>query len=155
MVCDRDRWGRGAFVVVSACHGAGELEERPDEHHELTTDGSHDVVRLAAAAGLSTGEHERPTAALVETRAEASTAAGASKAGRGVKGTDCTPEQIAHARQFIKDRGWGESEVGKISLADFARLVAWYGAMRFKAGRDQTGGSFEIPGPIDVVKAAT
>lgn len=69
-----------------------------------------------------------------------------------MKGTDCTPEQVAHARQFWLDRGWTPgAEKAILTLDDCARMLAWYGALRYVAGRDQVGGELERPGPVDVI----
>jgi len=73
-----------------------------------------------------------------------------------VKGTECTPAQIEHAKDFIIDRGWKSNphQRAMISLDDFARMLARYGAVRFQAGRDNTGGTLEQPGPIVDVEQA-
>lgn len=70
-----------------------------------------------------------------------------------MKGTDCTPEQIANASDFMARIGkWPASRpVGQIDREDVAVLLAWYGALRYQAGRDGTGGTFEHPGPFDKV----
>lgn len=70
-----------------------------------------------------------------------------------MKATDCTPEQIESAEQWLHDRGWPvDAEVARVNRQQMARLVAWYGALRFQAGRDGIGGTFERPGILDVVK---
>jgi hypothetical protein len=76
-----------------------------------------------------------------------------------MKGTDVTPEQLQSAREFIAARRIG-SEMGQIlgddqllsvRFGDVARLLAWYGALRFLAGKSGMGGSLESPGPMEVV----
>lgn len=68
-----------------------------------------------------------------------------------MKGTDCTPEQIAHASEFMEIARWPVSApTAKCSRDQTARLLAWYGAMRFQAGRDGVGGTLEKPGFIEV-----
>lgn len=73
-----------------------------------------------------------------------------------MKGTDCTEAQIDSARQFCADRRKDQpgerprdAQEITISFGQLARLVAWYGALRYMAGRDGTGGTLECPGPID------
>lgn len=71
-----------------------------------------------------------------------------------MKGTDCTPEQIQSARDFLFARSLNieavpdDSRVIMLPFGDLARLVAWYGALRYAAGRDGTGGTLEVPGEI-------
>jgi len=71
-----------------------------------------------------------------------------------VKGTDCTPEQIQSAREFLLalarniDTMPDDDAIVTPRFGDFARTVAWYGALRYKAGRDGTGGTLEAPGEV-------
>ena len=79
-------------------------------------------------------------------------------------GTDCTPEQLKSASDFVRARHVdGYSKAPKLSpssdqqivirWAELVNLLAWYGALRYTAGRDGTGGTLENPGPIDSTKA--
>lgn len=69
-----------------------------------------------------------------------------------MKGTDCTPGQIESASGFLGDRGWpSEGLSAVITRDDAVRLIAWYGALRFVAGRDGSGGTLEQPGVLEVV----
>lgn len=77
--------------------------------------------------------------------------------GAALRGTDLTEAQIQSARIFANARRKGELQEmpddGQLivqKFGDMARLLAWYGALRFKAGRDGTGGTLEEPGPLDV-----
>lgn len=74
-----------------------------------------------------------------------------------MKGTDLTDAQIQSARQFLVDRRSGDNK-GVMpadeenivqSFGNLARVVAWYGALRYEAGRNGTGGTLENPGPIE------
>ena len=70
-----------------------------------------------------------------------------------MKGTDLTGAQIAHAQQFIAERcrlsaTHLDRRMVEIPMADLARAIAWYGALRYMAGRDGTGGTLERPGPL-------
>lgn len=74
-----------------------------------------------------------------------------------MRGTDCTEAQIQSAREFLHARQAGSIEglaidderVVSLPFGNMAKLLAWYGALRFKAGRDGTGGTLEAPGPMD------
>lgn len=71
-----------------------------------------------------------------------------------MKGTDVTGEQIEAARQFIVGRGGrlaSDEQMVALTAGELVRVVAWYGALRFKAGRDGTGGTLEHPGELEVV----
>lgn len=69
-----------------------------------------------------------------------------------MKGTDCTPEQIEAASTFLADRGWPtHAATAAISRENVACLIAWYGACRYIAARDGTGGTLEQPGVLGVV----
>lgn len=69
-----------------------------------------------------------------------------------MRGTDCAAEQIASASSFLGDRGWPLKGLRAVLTRDDAvRLIAWYGAMRFVAGRDGTGGTLEHPGVLEIV----
>lgn len=81
-----------------------------------------------------------------------------------MRGTDCTPGQLKSASDFVRARHVdGYSKAPKLSpfsdqqivirWADLVNLLAWYGALRYTAGRDGTGGTLENPGPIDSTKA--
>jgi hypothetical protein len=62
-----------------------------------------------------------------------------------IRGTDITPEQLESASQFLALLGWREGEPNrKTTRADIARIVAWYGALRFQSGFLQNG-SLEKP----------
>ncbi len=64
-----------------------------------------------------------------------------------MKGTDCTPSQIVSASQFLAARGWPDDDIRReFKREDIVRIVAWYGAMRFQAGRDGVGGTIDRPG---------
>jgi hypothetical protein len=75
-----------------------------------------------------------------------------------MKGTELTQEQIQSAREFAVARQVKGFEAGTIDDAhrvairfgDLARLVAWYGAMRYEAGRTGEGGTLEKPGQMVV-----
>ena len=77
-----------------------------------------------------------------------------------MRGTDCTEAQIESARKFLAARQSGPIEgmaidddrVVSVPFGQMARLLAWYGALRFAAGRDGTGGTLEEPGPMDTRK---
>ena len=66
-----------------------------------------------------------------------------------MKGTDCTPEQVEHASQFLADRGWKASMVrGANRREDIVRVIAWYGALRYQAAKSGVGGTLEQPGEL-------
>jgi len=75
-----------------------------------------------------------------------------------VRGTDLTDEQIQSARKFAcarqkipaTDGMIDDTTVVSLKFGDLARLVAWYGAIRYQAGKHGVGGSFEAPGPMEV-----
>ena len=74
-----------------------------------------------------------------------------------MRGTDCTTEQIASAREFVWLRQTiphascpGDEQMVTLPFGHLARVVAWYGALRYIAGRDGTGGSLEKPGEMVV-----
>jgi hypothetical protein len=75
-----------------------------------------------------------------------------------VKGSDCTPQQMESAREFFEQRLRGnppslaDEAIVRIPIADLVRLIAWYGALRYEAGRLGIGGSFDAPAPLDVVE---
>ena len=64
-----------------------------------------------------------------------------------MKGTDVTPEQLAHAEIFLQSAQVKESAAMSatgvvrmvVERADLARLLAWYGAIRAKNGNVQPG----------------
>ena|ERR1700729_3947856 len=69
-----------------------------------------------------------------------------------MKGTDLTKEQLRAAEIFILEtagRRVGMDAPSGIVTMQFdamVRLLAWYGAVRFKAARDGSGGTLENPG---------
>ena len=68
----------------------------------------------------------------------------------GVKGTDITQEQLDSAEHFVRDRqatGPKPQTDQRVSLCfdELVRLVAWYGALRYEAGRNGIA-SLEKPG---------
>lgn len=70
-----------------------------------------------------------------------------------MRGTDCTNEQIAHAREFWISRVRNRARLDDagcvyVSLDDIARMMAWYGALRFIGARDGIGGTLEQPGEL-------
>ena len=65
-----------------------------------------------------------------------------------MKGSDCTPEQLERASEFLAARGWQEMAQKAIQTrADMVRLIAWYGAIRYRAGKDGIG-TLEKPGAL-------
>lgn len=73
-----------------------------------------------------------------------------------MRGSNCTDDQIQAAKDFfgsstvdIKQvtRGASDDDIVPIRYGDLARLVAWYGAIRFISGRDGIG-TFESPAPL-------
>jgi len=77
-----------------------------------------------------------------------------------MRGTDVTPEQLQSAREFLAARSHGRLEGHsdavsvELPLGDLARIVAWYGAIRYQAGASGIGGTLERPGAIDLVDSA-
>lgn len=78
-----------------------------------------------------------------------------------MKGTDLTDAQIQSAREFSCARQVHQpadvlDDATRVTLkfGELVRLIAWYGALRFQAGRDGTGGTFENPGPMDTSRKA-
>jgi hypothetical protein len=62
-----------------------------------------------------------------------------------VRGTDLSPDQISHASEFLALVGWNGNENTRTTRRlDIARLVAWYGALRYQAGCNGSG-SLEKP----------
>ncbi len=79
-----------------------------------------------------------------------------------MKGTDLTPKQLKSAEEFILDRSRNRIDGRHVidpdhpivmRWSDLVRIVAWYGALRYQAGKFGTGGTFEKPGPIDSVRS--
>jgi hypothetical protein len=72
-----------------------------------------------------------------------------------MRGIDCTPEQLEAAEVFLMERraivGGKRPKLISMCFDDLVRLVAWYGALRFKSGRDGLGGTLEKPGPVKVI----
>lgn len=67
-----------------------------------------------------------------------------------MRGTDVTPAQLKSAENFIRARqACGRSpqsdELISIRFDHLCRLVAWYGALRYAAGRDGIA-TLEEPG---------
>ena len=68
-----------------------------------------------------------------------------------MKGTDVTPEQLVHAEEFLRRIAHGtelrkgvtyyNTEALSLKRQDLIRLLAWYGAIRAKSGR-------ETPAPL-------
>jgi hypothetical protein len=68
-----------------------------------------------------------------------------------MKGTDVTPEQLVHAEEFLcriahgtelrKGVTYYNTESLSLKRQDLIRLLAWYGAIRAKSGR-------ETPNPL-------
>ena len=65
-----------------------------------------------------------------------------------MKGTDVTPEQLAHAEDFVQraqgqklgplgDRLYMDHTIVSVSRQNLIRLLAWYGAIRAKSGSEQ------------------
>src|SRR5437016_3363699 len=52
-----------------------------------------------------------------------------------IRSTDLTQEQLESAAQFLALLGWKDDEpFRKAKRSDIARVIAWYGALRFQAG---------------------
>jgi hypothetical protein len=73
-----------------------------------------------------------------------------------MRGSVCTEDQIRAAKDFLGfstvdikqvTRGASDDDILPIRYGDLARLVAWYGAIRFISGRDGIG-TFESPAPL-------
>ena len=73
-----------------------------------------------------------------------------------VRNTDLTQEQLESASQFLAVLGWKENTPSqKVKRSDIARLVAWYGALRFQSGFYRTT-SLEKPSRlIETTPAST
>ena len=70
-----------------------------------------------------------------------------------MKGTDCTPEQLAAAERFVLN-GVRMADVPErfvMKRVDLVRLIAWYGAIRFRAAKAGIG-SEEKPGLVGVLE---
>lgn len=71
-----------------------------------------------------------------------------------MRGTEVTPKQFEAAQKFIMDRNHGqrslpaEDESIHLEWGNFVRMVAWYGALRYQAGRDGIN-SLDDPGICD------
>ncbi len=64
---------------------------------------------------------------------------------RVIKASDLTEDQLESARDFLTGNDWPENEDSRtISRAEVAKLIAWYGALRFLAGANGIG-SLEKP----------
>lgn len=63
-----------------------------------------------------------------------------------IDGSKLSNEQLAAASRFLTLMGWKESDpTSKVRREDIARLIAWYGAIRYQAGTNGIG-TLEIPG---------
>jgi hypothetical protein len=59
---------------------------------------------------------------------------------KAIKASDLTHDQLASARDFLTGNDWPESENKRtVPREEVARLIAWYGALRFRAGADGIG----------------
>jgi hypothetical protein len=67
--------------------------------------------------------------------------------GKGMKGTDVTPKQLAHAEDFVQraqgqklgplgDRLYMDHTIVSLSRQNLVRLLAWYAAIRVKSGSE-------------------
>jgi hypothetical protein len=59
-----------------------------------------------------------------------------------MKGTDVTPEQLAHAESFLRETAAPVPVIGAKTILDvehLIRLLAWYGAIRAKNGNVNPG----------------
>lgn len=67
-----------------------------------------------------------------------------------MRGVDCTPGQLRAAELFVLQHSLTVLPKNPrnvtLDFDDLVRLVAWYGALRFEAGRDGNGGTLECPG---------
>ena len=69
-----------------------------------------------------------------------------------MRGTDCTKEQLSAASAFLADCGW-PVDIPQTTprREEVVALIAWYGALRFIACRDNSGSTLERPAiPITV-----
>lgn len=63
-----------------------------------------------------------------------------------IDGSKLSKEQLDAASHFLGLMGWKESDpTSKVRREDIARLIAWYGAIRYQAGTNKIG-TLEIPG---------
>jgi hypothetical protein len=75
-----------------------------------------------------------------------------------MRGTELTVEQIASAREFVHGRTRNVKTMPKdeqavtVTFGQLARLVAWYGAIRYQAGADGIGGTLAVPAEMVVRK---
>jgi len=51
-----------------------------------------------------------------------------------MRGTEVTPEQIAHVERFLEAAGQTTAERFMMSRQNLLRLMAWYAAIRVKSG---------------------
>lgn len=70
-----------------------------------------------------------------------------------MKGTDCTQAQMIEARHFVENVALASprelpDEPIMIKPDDLVRLIAWYGAVRFKAALNGVG-TLENPGRVE------
>lgn len=75
-----------------------------------------------------------------------------------MRGIDVTPEQMEAARSFIERQMLNAPPKPEDSVShrfeDLVRLVAWYGAIRYKGALDGVG-TLENPGPAESVVEMT
>lgn len=63
-----------------------------------------------------------------------------------IDGSKLSKEQLDAASQFLRLMGWKETDAkSKVRREDIARLIAWYGAIRYQAGANGIG-TLEAPG---------
>ena len=59
---------------------------------------------------------------------------------RIIKASDLTEDQLASAGDFLTRNNWTENEESRtVPRSEIAKLIAWYGALRFLAGADGVG----------------
>lgn len=73
-----------------------------------------------------------------------------------MRGLDCTPAQLEAADRFISDHPLkGQrtpmNQQVQMPYEQLVRLVAWYGALRYRSGQNNSGGSLEAPGDYEAV----
>ena len=82
-----------------------------------------------------------------------------------MKGTDVTPEQITHADDFLARAAQGtelrkgvvyyDTPALSLKRQDLVRLLAWYGAIRAKSGREKPNPLVNRSGPGDTMDFGT
>jgi len=59
---------------------------------------------------------------------------------RIIKASDLTEDQLESARDFLTGNDWPQTEgIRTVTREEMAKLIAWYGALRFRAGADGIG----------------